>query len=34
VLDLEDEVVSGSLLTHAGEIKHQPTAAKLQEAIQ
>ena len=28
-IDLEDEVVAGSLLTHAGEIAHAPTAEKL-----
>ncbi len=33
-VDLEDEVIAGSLLTHAGEIKHQPTAAALQETVQ
>ena len=27
-VDLEDEVIAGSLLTHAGEIQHQPTAEK------
>jgi NAD(P) transhydrogenase subunit alpha len=30
-LDLEDEIVAGSLLTHAGEVRHAPTAEKLQE---
>lgn len=33
-VDIEDEVIAGSLLTHAGEIKHQPTAEKLQETVQ
>jgi NAD(P) transhydrogenase subunit alpha len=33
-VDIEDEVIAGSLLTHAGDIKHQPTAEKLQEAVQ
>lgn len=28
-IDLEDEVVAGSLLTHAGEVAHAPTAEKL-----
>lgn len=28
-IDLEDEVVAGSLLTHAGEVVHAPTAEKL-----
>lgn len=30
-LDLEDEVVAGSLLTHEGRIVHEPTARSLQE---
>lgn len=30
-LDLDDEVIAGSLLTHAGEVVHQPTAEKLEE---
>ncbi|HSL81972.1 MAG TPA: Re/Si-specific NAD(P)(+) transhydrogenase subunit alpha, partial [Thermoanaerobaculia bacterium] len=30
-LDLEDEVVAGSLLTHGGRIAHEPTAQALQE---
>jgi NAD(P) transhydrogenase subunit alpha len=30
-LDLEDEVIAGSLLTHAGEVVHRPTAEKLKE---
>jgi len=30
-LDLEDEVVAGSLLTHDGRIVHEPTAEALQE---
>jgi NAD(P) transhydrogenase subunit alpha len=30
-LDLEDEVVAGSLLTHGGRIVHEPTAQSLQE---
>ncbi len=30
-LDLEDEVLAGSLLTHGGEIVHEPTAKSLQE---
>ena len=33
-VDIEDEVIAGSLLSHAGEIKHQPTAEKLQETVQ
>ncbi|HEX2254134.1 MAG TPA: Re/Si-specific NAD(P)(+) transhydrogenase subunit alpha [Thermoanaerobaculia bacterium] len=28
-LDLEDEVVAGSLLTHAGQVHHAPTAERL-----
>jgi hypothetical protein len=28
-IDLEDEVVAGSLLTHAGEITHAPTVENL-----
>ena len=28
-LDLEDEIVAGSLLTHAGQVRHAPTAALL-----
>jgi NAD(P) transhydrogenase subunit alpha len=34
VVDIEDEIIAGSLLTHDGEIKHQPTAEKLQERVQ
>jgi NAD(P) transhydrogenase subunit alpha len=33
-VDLDDEVVAGSLLTHDGRIIHQPTAEKLQEVVQ
>jgi NAD(P) transhydrogenase subunit alpha len=33
VLDLEDEVVAGSLLTHGGRIVHEPTAQALQEVV-
>ena len=33
-VDVEDEVIAGSLLTHAGEIQHQPTAENLQEKVQ
>lgn len=33
-VDLEDEVIAGSLLTHGGEIQHQPTAEELQETVQ
>ena len=32
-VDVEDEVIAGSLLTHAGDIKHQPPAEKLQETV-
>ena len=32
-IDLEDEVVVGSLLTHDGKISHQPTADMLQEVV-
>jgi NAD(P) transhydrogenase subunit alpha len=28
-LDLDDEVVQGALLTHAGEVRHEPTAKLL-----
>ena len=28
-LDLEDEVIAGALLTHAGEVRHAPTAQAL-----
>ncbi|HJK98238.1 MAG TPA: Re/Si-specific NAD(P)(+) transhydrogenase subunit alpha [Polyangiaceae bacterium LLY-WYZ-14_1] len=28
-LDLDDEIVSGALLTHQGEVRHAPTAEKL-----
>jgi len=31
-LDLEDEIIAGTLLTHAGEIRHQRTAEALQPA--
>ena len=34
VVDLDDEVVAGSLLTHAGEIKNPVAAEKLQETVQ
>ena len=34
VVDTDDEIVAGSLLTHAGEVKHQPTAEKLQGVSQ
>ena len=34
VVDTEDEVVAGSLLTHDGKITHQPAAEKLQETVQ
>lgn len=30
-LDLEDEIVDGALLTHAGEVRHAPTAESLGE---
>ena len=33
-VDLEDEVIAGSLLTHDGQIVHKPTAEKLQEVVQ
>ena len=33
-IDTDDEVIAGSLLTHAGDIKHQPTVEKLQETVQ
>jgi NAD(P) transhydrogenase subunit alpha len=32
--DWEDEVIAGSLLTHGGEIVHEPTAQSLQEVTQ
>jgi NAD(P) transhydrogenase subunit alpha len=28
-LDFEDEVIAGAAVTHAGEIKHAPTAEAL-----
>lgn len=34
MVDLDDEVVAGSLLTYDGEIVHQPTAEKSREAVQ
>lgn len=34
VIDTEDEVIAGSLLTHGGEIVHEPTAQSLQEVTQ
>ena len=33
-VDLEDEIIAGSLLTHDGKIVHEPTAEKLQEIVQ
>jgi NAD(P) transhydrogenase subunit alpha len=33
-VDTEDEVIAGSLLTHGGEIVHEPTAQSLQEVTQ
>jgi proton-translocating NAD(P)+ transhydrogenase subunit alpha len=30
-IDLDNEIVDGALLTHGGEIRHAPTAEKLQE---
>jgi NAD(P) transhydrogenase subunit alpha len=30
-LDMEDEILAGSLLTHDGEIVHEATAKSLQE---
>jgi len=30
-LDMEDEVIDGALLTHAGEVRHAPTAERLAE---
>jgi NAD(P) transhydrogenase subunit alpha len=33
-IDIDDEVIAGSLLTYAGDIKHQPTVEKLQETVQ
>jgi H+-translocating NAD(P) transhydrogenase subunit alpha len=30
-LDLADEIISGALLTHAGEVRHQPTAEALKK---
>ena len=33
-VDLEDEVLAGSLLTHDGQVVHKPTAEKLQEVVQ
>jgi NAD(P) transhydrogenase subunit alpha len=34
VIDTEDEVIAGSMLTHGGEIVHEPTAQALQEVTQ
>ena len=34
VVDTDDEIVAGSMLTHAGEVQHKPTAEKLQETGQ
>lgn len=31
-LRIEDEVIAGTLLTHAGEVRHAPTAARLAKA--
>ena len=31
-LDWEDEVLIGSVLTHAGEVRHEPTRAQLDSA--
>jgi NAD(P) transhydrogenase subunit alpha len=31
-LDLADEIIAGALLTHAGEVRHAPTAEALQKA--
>jgi hypothetical protein len=28
-LDLADEIIAGALLTHAGEVRHAPTAEAL-----
>ena len=33
-VDTEDEIIVGSLLTHAGKIEHKPTAEKVQETVQ
>jgi hypothetical protein len=29
VVNTEDEVIAGSLLTHAGQVVHKPTAERL-----
>ena len=34
VLDLADEVLDGALLTHDGEVRHQPTAEALRKGDQ
>ncbi len=31
-LDLEDEIVQGALLTHDGEVRHAPTAERIEQA--
>ena len=31
--DFEDEIVAGSCVTHAGEIRHEPTRAALEGAL-
>jgi H+-translocating NAD(P) transhydrogenase subunit alpha len=31
-LDLDDEIIAGTLLTHAGEVRHAPTAEALQKS--
>ncbi len=30
VLDLDDEIIAGALLTHGGEVRHAPTREKLE----
>jgi NAD(P) transhydrogenase subunit alpha len=30
--DWEDEIVTASVLTHAGEIRHEPTRQRVEEA--
>jgi NAD(P) transhydrogenase subunit alpha len=29
-LDLEDEIIAGALITHAGEVRHAPTKQALE----
>jgi NAD(P) transhydrogenase subunit alpha len=33
-LNMEDEIIKKTLLTHQGEITHEPTASSLKEGIE